>query len=87
MQFLPILTSLFLMSTVYSADIIVTKCDSMPTNTLESTPYSTEIKTIFANHKSVVGVFEHYQSVEYTSVCGDVKPITSTIQDHTVPVF
>ncbi|CAL9734139.1 A-agglutinin-binding subunit [Monosporozyma servazzii] len=86
MQFLPLL-SLLIISKVYAVDTIVTECDPVPTNSVESTPYTTKTQTMFANGKSVVGVIERYQAVEYTSVCGSIKASSSSIPHNTVTIF
>lgn len=86
MQFLPLLSLLFV-SKVFATDKVVTECEPIPTNSVEPTPYTTKTQTMFANGKSVVGIIERFQRVEYVSACGNVEPSPSSIPHNTVTIF
>lgn len=81
------LLSFFLFARVQAAGTTITQCDPEPTNTLATTPYTIKTQTMFANGKSIIGVVEYYQSIEYTKDCGDVKPVSSSVSAVTVPVY
>lgn len=86
MQFISLL-SLLLLAKVQADATTITQCDPVPTNTVAETPYTTVTQTMFANGKSVVGVIEHFQAIEYTEDCQNIAPTSSSIPHKTVTIF
>lgn len=68
------------------ADITTTSCQTIPANSLETTPYSVISTTGVMNGKTVNAVIEYYHSVIYSSLC-DGTPPTVTHSTETMSVF
>lgn len=78
---------LFLLPFSQATVTTITKCDPVPTNVVEETPYTTATQTIWANGESVVAVIERYHAVEYSENCQSGKSSSETISHHTVTIF
>ncbi|CCK70110.1 Aga2p KNAG_0D03640 [Huiozyma naganishii CBS 8797] len=61
--------------------------ESIPQNYKESTPYSVETDTVFANHKYMIGVYEYYSSIKYVSNCNPDTTTTTAVGTSSVPIF
>ncbi|CCF58954.1 hypothetical protein KAFR_0F03580 [Kazachstania africana CBS 2517] len=73
--FLTILSSI---SITFAADISVS-CETVPSASLESTPYSVATKNAVANGESVVAILNYYRSVTYVSNCDNTTPTTTPV--------
>ncbi|CAI6511663.1 AIS_HP2_G0018730.mRNA.1.CDS.1 [Saccharomyces cerevisiae] len=78
MQFLNCLPLFALFAPAIAQGVSVS-CERIPSDTLESTPYSVSTTAILANGKSMQGVFEYYRSVTYVSNCDSA--LTATKKD------
>lgn len=66
----------------------ITNCDPVPTNTVDSTAYTTVTETLVANGKQQVAVVQKFKAVEYISDCS-AKPssLTSDLGTKKVTIF
>ncbi|GMM57823.1 Aga2 protein [Maudiozyma humilis] len=63
------------------AESVSVSCQTVPSPTLEATPYSSTTRSVMHNGVSEEMVFEYYRSVTYVSSCGPLATpgATSTI--------
>lgn len=68
----PMVLLLLLLSLVNAQSVktvVSTSCGTIPSPTLETTPISTQTRTVTSNGQTFIGVTEVYQSITYVEDC------------------
>lgn len=81
-----ILLQITFISSVF-AQRTLTSCDPIPTDTTESTPYTTTTQHVIANGKDQLDVIKIFKATVYVSQCSSVTISQSGAQSRTVTIF